>query len=342
MGFFVGVERALAQRDQNMLEQQKINLMKEEKRKKKFGDISSFLDNFGGNYNSSSDGKDTSKEKAGILLELEDQLGVDSEIYTQLAGGSIEDLKNAKTIIMDARERLVKAGGTFTPEDANEAFDLFRTEVIEKQNPITVEQVLSRWGFAEDPDAVIPGYEMTVTEAAERFADIYNQPTQIFGMTPKIEPDDVTIDELGKYMQTYKENALDILEDAEARARAAGNSEEAFIYNDAAKDVKDNSYGSFKSLIPNLASNFAVKVINEYPVLKNNNLALDMLSRNLKFTNDDAGNQAIIDALKSGLLRVGSVWSTVQIEVDANNIPRVRIINTNTVSQDDIDRAMNQ
>jgi len=39
---------------------------------------------------------------------------------------------------------------------------------------------------------------------------------------------------------------------------------------------------------------------------------------------------------------VGSVWSTVQIEVDANNIPRVRIINTNTVSQDDIDRAMNQ
>ena len=28
MGFFVGVERALAQRDQNMIEQQKINLMK--------------------------------------------------------------------------------------------------------------------------------------------------------------------------------------------------------------------------------------------------------------------------------------------------------------------------
>ena len=195
MGFFVGVERALAQRDQNMIEQQKINLMKEEKRKKKFGDISSFLDYIGGNYNSSSDGKDTSKEKAGILLELEDQLGVDSEIYTQLAGGSIEDLKNAKTIIMDARERLIKAGGTFTPEDANEAFDLFRTEVIEKQNQITVEQVLSRWGFAEDPDAVIPGYEMTVTEAAERFADIYNQPTQIFGMTPKIQPDDVRIDD---------------------------------------------------------------------------------------------------------------------------------------------------
>ena len=253
MGFFVGVERALAQRDQNMIEQQKINLMKEEKRKKKFGDISSFLDNIGGNYNSSSDGKDTSKEKAGILLELEDQLGVDSEIYTQLAGGSIEDLKNAKTIIMDARKRLVEAGGTFTPEDANEAFDLFRTEVIEKQNQITVEQVLSRWGFAEDPDAVIPGYEMTVTEAAERFADIYNQPTQIFGMTPKIQPDDVTIDDFNKYMKTYKDQALEILIDAERKAKDNNDSNLAFIYKNAADDVKEGSFASFKSLVPNLA-----------------------------------------------------------------------------------------
>jgi hypothetical protein len=338
MGFFVGVERALAQRDQNMLEQQKINLMKEEKRKKKFGDISSFLDNFRGNYNSSSDSKDTSKEKAGILLELEDQLGVDSEIYTQLAGGSIEDLKNAKTIIMDARERLVKAGGTFTPEDANEAFDLFRTEVIEKQNPITVEQVLSRWGFAEDPDAVIPGYEMTVTEAAERFADIYNQPTQIFGMTPKIQPDDVTIDDFNKYMKTYKDQALDILIDAERKAKDNNDSNLAFIYKDAADDVKEGSFASFKSLVPNLASQFATEVVNEYPVLKNNNLFLNSLSRGLTFTNDDAGNLALINAIKSKLLRKGSVWSAVEIQQDGT----IKVLSTNTLSQDDIDRAMNQ
>ena len=338
MGFFVGVERALAQRDQNMIEQQKINLMKEEKRKKKFGDISSFLDNIGGNYNSSSDGKDTSKEKAGILLELEDQLGVDSEIYTQLAGGSIEDLKNAKTIIMDARERLIKAGGTFTPEDANEAFDLFRTEVIEKQNQITVEQVLSRWGFAEDPDAVIPGYEMTVTEAAERFADIYNQPTQIFGMTPKIQPDDVTIDDFNKYMKTYKDQALDILIDAERKAKDNNDSNLAFIYKDAADDVKEGSFASFKSLVPNLASQFATEVVNEYPVLKNNNLFLNSLSRGLTFTNDDAGNLALIDAIKSKLLRKGSVWSAVEIQQDGT----IKVLSTNTLSQDDIDRAMNQ
>ena len=338
MGFFVGVERALAQRDQNMIEQQKINLMKEEKRKKKFGDISSFLDNIGGNYNSSSDGKDTSKEKAGILLELEDQLGVDSEIYTQLAGGSIEDLKNAKTIIMDARKRLVEAGGTFTPEDANEAFDLFRTEVIEKQNQITVEQVLSRWGFAEDPDAVIPGYEMTVTEAAERFADIYNQPTQIFGMTPKIQPDDVTIDDFNKYMKTYKDQALEILIDAERKAKDNNDSNLAFIYKDAADDVKEGSFASFKSLVPNLASQFATEVVNEYPVLKNNNLFLNSLSRGLTFTNDDAGNLALIDAIKSKLLRKGSVWSAVEIQQDGT----IKVLSTNTLSQDDIDRAMNQ
>lgn len=338
MGFFVGVERALAQRDQNMLDQQEINLMKEEKRQKKFGAVSSFLDNLGSEYNSSSDSKDTSKDKAGILLELEDQLGVDSEIYMQLAGGSIEDLKNAKTIIMDAKERFIKAGNTFTKEDAIESFDLFRTEVIEKQNPITVEQVLGRWGFAEDPDAVIPGYEMTVTEAAERFADIYNQPTQIFGMTPKIEPDDVTIDEFNKYMKTYKDQALDILIDAERKAVRENNPNLAFIYKDAADDVKEGSFASFKSLVPNLASQFATEVVNEYPVLKNNNLFLNSLSRGLTFTNDDAGNLALINAIKSKLLRKESVWSAVEIQQDGT----IKVLNTNTLSQDDIDRAMNQ
>jgi len=331
MSFAVGMVRELDKIREEKLERKKLN-------QEKFGNITSFLDNFGKSYKSSLDDKNISKEKAGILLELEDQLGVESEIYTQLAGGSIEDLKNAKTIIMDARERLIKAGGTFTPEDANEAFDLFRTEVIEKQNPITVEQVLSRWGFAEDPDVVIPGYEMTVTEAAERFADIYNQPTQIFGMTPKIQPDDVTIDDFNKYMKTYKDQALDILIDAERKAKDNNDSNLAFIYKDAADDVKEGSFASFKSLVPNLASQFATEVVNEYPVLKNNNLFLNSLSRGLTFTNDDAGNLALINAIKSKLLRKGSVWSTVEIQQDGT----IKILSTNTLSQDDIDRAMNQ
>ena len=331
MSFAVGMVRELDKIREEKLERKKLN-------QEKFGNVTSFLDNFGKSYKSSLDDKNISKEKAGILLELEDQLGVESEIYTQLAGGSIEDLKNAKTIIMDARERLIKAGGTFTPEDANEAFDLFRTEVIEKQNPITVEQVLSRWGFAEDPDVVIPGYEMTVTEAAERFADIYNQPTQIFGMTPKIQPDDVTIDDFNKYMKTYKDQALDILIDAERKAKDNNDSNLAFIYKDAADDVKEGSFASFKSLVPNLASQFATEVVNEYPVLKNNNLFLNSLSRGLTFTNDDAGNLALINAIKSKLLRKGSVWSTVEIQQDGT----IKILSTNTLSQDDIDRAMNQ
>ena len=77
---------------------------------------------------------------------------------------------------------------------------------------------------------------MTVTEAAERFADIYNQPTQIFGMTPKIEPDDVTIDDFNRFMKTYKDQALDILIDAERKATRDNNPNLAFIYKDAADD----------------------------------------------------------------------------------------------------------
>tara|TARA_R100000773_G_C4219604_1_gene118196 strand:+ start:2063 stop:3052 length:990 start_codon:yes stop_codon:yes gene_type:complete len=302
MGFFVGLERGLAQRDQNLLEQQKIDLMKEEKRQQKFGAVRSFLDNIGANYDSSSDSKDTSKEKAQTLLLLKNELGVDSEIYTQLAGADLNTLKNAKTIILDARKKFIKAGGAFTEQEANEAFDLFIREVIEKQNPITVEQVLSGWGFAEDPDAVIPGYEMTVTEAAERIADRENQPTQIFAMTPKIQPDVVTIDDFNRYMKTYKDQALDILIDAERKAKDDNDSNLAFIYKDAADDVKEGSFAKFKSLVPNLASDFAVEVINQYPVLKNNNLFLNTLSRGLSFSSDDTGMYALKRAYDSGLL----------------------------------------
>ena len=179
---------------------------------------------------------------------------------------------------------------------------------------------------------------MTVTEAAERFADIYNQPTQIFGMTPKIEPDDVTIDDFNTYMKTYKDQALDILINAERKAVRENNPNLAFIYKDAADDVKEGSFASFKSLVPNLASQFATEVVNEYPVLKNNNLFLNSLSRGLTFTNDDAGNLALIDAIKSKLLRKGSVWSAVEIQQDGT----IKVLSTNTLSQDDIDRAMNQ
>ena len=46
------------------------------------------------------------------------------------------NLKDAQAIITDARKRLLERGGSFTKEDANEAFSFFRKEVIEKEKSV--------------------------------------------------------------------------------------------------------------------------------------------------------------------------------------------------------------
>ena len=137
MGFFVGVERALAQRDQNVLASKKIALAEQDRIDAKNAKVMDFLNQFGVNYKNSNDSKNSSKKKAEVLLRLKNSFGEDSEIYTSLlAGGSLENLEDAEKIIDEAREKIERVGGTFTPEDAADAFAFYKSEVIENGNPI--------------------------------------------------------------------------------------------------------------------------------------------------------------------------------------------------------------
>ena len=47
----------------------------------------------------------------------------------------------------------------------------------------------------------------------------------------------------------------------------------------------------------------------------------------------------MINAIKSGLLGVGSVWSTAKIDDETG---KVKIINTNTLTEEFVESAMNQ
>jgi hypothetical protein len=331
-----GVADFLDKRDENILADRKMRLLEKEQEDKKFAGIKSFLDQLPNSYSGSNDTKNNSREKAEILLSLENSLGVDSEIYESLAGGSLQNLKDAQAIITDARKRLLEGGGSFTKEDANEAFSFFRKEVIEKENPITVEQVLERWGYTDDTDTVLEGYGMTVSEAAQRFADIYNQPTTLIGMEGAITPREVNVEEYNRFLNLYKQQATDLLLNEINRV---GADPMAVIYQDAVDAIEDGSFANFKNIVPNIAAEFATSIINQYPYLGNNNLILNEFGRGLSFTDDDRGDLAIINAIKSRLLRVGSVWSTAEIDAQTG---RVKIINTNTLTEEDIERAMNQ
>jgi len=332
-----GFADALDKRDQNILADRKMRLLEKEQEEKEFSGIKSFLDQLPNSYSGSNDTKNTSKEKAEILLNLGNSLGGDSEIYESLAGGSLQNLKNAQVIITDARKRFLEGGGSFTTEDANEAFSFFRKEVIEKENPITVEQVLERWGFTDDPNTVIEGYGVSVSEAAMRFADIYNQPTTLIGMEGAIPPKEVNVEEYNRFLNLYKQQATDLLLDE--RQKVGDESIMGMFYQDAINAIDKGSFAMFKNIVPNIAAEFSTSIINQYPYLGNNNLILNEFGRGLSFTADDRGDLAMINAIKSGLLGVGSVWSTAEIDDETG---KVKIINTNTLTEEFVESAMNQ
>jgi nucleotide-binding universal stress UspA family protein len=320
MGFFVGVERALAQRDQNILESKKIALAEQDRRDAKNAKIMDFLNQFGVDYKNSNDSKNNSKKKAEVLLRLKNSFGEDSEIYTSLlAGGSLENLEDAEKIINEARERVERVGGTFTPEDAADAFAFYKSEVIENENPITAEQLAERFGV--DADAELSGTGMTYEEAFQRVADRLNQDTYVIGMRGKTPLTEFNPQDLLSFNKLYVENASAAIDAEVTRLNEEKRQEEISRdgtasglpidniseYNKAKDAIKDNDFSLFQSLIPNVASDLASSIIVQYPALKNNRVAIKMYNSSLNFSSDDEGMYALKRAVESGLLQENDI-----------------------------------
>jgi nucleotide-binding universal stress UspA family protein len=320
MGFLVGVERALAQRDQNILESKKIALAEQDRRDAKNAKIMDFLNQFGVDYKNSNDSKNNSKKKAEVLLRLKNSFGEDSEIYTSLlAGGSLENLEDAEKIVNEARERVEKTGATFTVQDAIDSFAFYKSEVIENENPITVEQLVERFGV--DPDAELSGTGMTYEEAFQRVADKLNQDTYVIGMRGKTPLTEFNPQDLLSFNKLYVENASAAIDAEVTRLNEEKRQEEISRgetpsglpidniseYNKAKDAIKDNDFSLFQSLIPNVASDLASSIIVQYPALKNNRVAIKMYNSSLNFSSDDEGMYALKRAVESGLLQENDI-----------------------------------
>ena len=320
MGFFVGVERALAQRDQNVLASKKIALAEQDRRDAKNAKVMDFLNQFGVNYKNSNDSKNSSKKKADVLSRLKNSFGEDSEIYTSLlAGGSLENLEDAEKIINEARERVEKTGATFTVQDAIDSFAFYKSEVIENENPITADQLVERFGV--DPDAELSGTGMTYEEAFQRVADRLNQDTYVIGMRGKTPLTEFNPQDLLSFNKLYVENASAAIDAEVTRLNEEKRQEEISRgetpsglpidniseYNKAKDAIKDNDFSLFQSLIPNVASDLASSIIVQYPALKNNRVAIKMYNSSLNFSSDDEGMYALKRAVESGLLQENDI-----------------------------------
>ena len=315
-----GLADALDKRDENILIQKKLDLEEQDRRDAKNAKVMDFLNQFGVNYKNSNDSKNNSKKKADVLLRLKNSFGEDSEIYTSLlAGGSLENLQDAEKIINEARERVERVGGTFTPEDAADAFAFYKSEVIENENPITAEQLAERFGV--DPDAELSGTGMTYEEAFQRVADKLNQDTYVIGMRGKTPLTEFNPQDLLSFNKLYVENASAAIDAEVTRLNEEKRQEEISRgetpsglpidniseYNKAKDAIKDNDFSLFQSLIPNVASDLASSIIVQYPALKNNRVAIKMYNSSLNFSSDDEGMYALKRAVESGLLQENDI-----------------------------------
>lgn len=315
-----GLADALDKRDENILIQKKLDLEEQDRRDAKNAKVMDFLNQFGVNYKNSNDSKNSSKKKADVLLRLKNSFGEDSEIYTSLlAGGSLENLQDAEKIINEARERVERVGGTFTPEDAADAFAFYKSEVIENENPITAEQLAERFGV--DPDAELSGTGMTYEEAFQRVADTLNQDTYVIGMRGKTPLTEFNPQDLLSFNKLYVENASAAIDAEVTRLNEEKRQEEISRgetpsglpidniseYNKAKDAIKDNDFSLFQSLIPNVASDLASSIIVQYPALKNNRVAIKMYNSSLNFSSDDEGMYALKRAVESGLLQENDI-----------------------------------
>ena len=315
-----GLADALDKRDENILIQKKLDLEEQDRRDAKNAKVMDFLNQFGVNYKNSNDSKNSSKKKADVLLRLKNSFGEDSEIYTSLlAGGSLENLQDAEKIINEARERVERVGGTFTPEDAADAFAFYKSEVIENENPITAEQLAERFGV--DPDAELSGTGMTYEEAFQRVADRLNQDTYVIGMRGKTPLTEFNPQDLLSFNKLYVENASAAIDAEVTRLNEKKRQEEISRgetpsglpinniseYNKAKDAIKDNDFSLFQSLIPNVASDLASSIIVQYPALKNNRVAIKMYNSSLNFSSDDEGMYALKRAVESGLLQENDI-----------------------------------
>jgi len=315
-----GVADFLDKRDENILIQKKLDLEEQDRRDAKNAKVMDFLNQFGVNYKNSNDSKNNSKKKADVLLRLKNSFGEDSEIYTSLlAGGSLENLLDAEKIVNEARERVEKTGATFTEQDAIDSFAFYKSEVIENENPITVEQLVERFGV--DPDAELSGTGMTYEEAFQRVADKLNQDTYVIGMRGKTPLTEFNPQDLLSFNKLYVENASAAIDAEVTRLNEEKRQEEISRgedpsglpidniseYNKARDAIKDKDFSLFQSLIPNVASDLASSIIVQYPALKNNRVAIKMYNSSLNFSSDDEGMYALKRAVESGLLQENDI-----------------------------------
>jgi len=240
-----------------------------------------------------------SAEKKALLSKLQGMLPEDSELSHKFVYASEENLKQMDAALTKAKTFAETNRRLFTPEDAEDIFENFTVEVIDKGKDFDPTDMLETLGFTED----------MVTAMKGEFGDIFKTESAV-SFTPKTNVDGTNIGDQKALTDLYRETlggvvANSIQEMTSAQSNGQTIDQQKFNLLKEAESALKASTPSTAKAVRAVGADVAIQIMELNPTFRD---VADYINKGLVFQQSDEGMALLKRAVKSGLIDVGDSY----------------------------------
>ena len=237
-----------------------------------------------------------SAEKKVLLSKLQGMLPEDSELSPKVVFASEENLKQMDAALEKAKTFAETNRRLFTPEDAEDVFENFTVEVIDKGKDFDPTDMLETLGFTED----------MITAMKGEFGDIFKTESAV-SFTPKTDVDGTNIGDQKALTDLYRETlggviANSIEEMSSAQSSGQTIDQERFNLLKEAESALKASTPSTAKAVKAVGAEVAIQIMELNPTFRD---VSDYINKGLVFQKNEEGMALLKRAVKSGLIDVG-------------------------------------
>ena len=240
-----------------------------------------------------------SAEKKALLSKLQGMLPEDSELSPKFVYASEENLKQMDAALTKAKTFAETNRRLFTPEDAEDIFENFTVEVIDKGKDFDPTDMLETLGFTED----------MVTAMKGEFGDIFKTESAV-SFTPKTNVDGTSLADQKTLMDVYNRrlseavsNELNILDTKIANGEDFNASRHNEL-SEARKALNAKNPSTAKA-VQAVGSSVAVEMMEMNTSYRD---VAPYINQGLFFEKNEEGLDLLKRAVKFGLLDVGDLF----------------------------------
>ena len=240
-----------------------------------------------------------SAEKKALLSKLQGMLPEDSELSPKFVFASEENLKQMDAALTKAKTFSENNKRLFTPEDAEDIFENFTVEVIDKGKDFDPTDMLETLGFTED----------MVTAMKGEFGDIFKTESAV-SFTPKTNVDGTNIGDQKALTDLYRETlggvvANSIQEMTSAQSSGQPIDQQKFNLLKEAESALKASTPSTAKAVRAVGADVAIQIRELNPTFRD---VADYINKGLVFQQSDQSMALLKRAVKSGLIDVGDSY----------------------------------